>query len=319
MASTAYSDRIILNEVEIMGTCTKSCYRVGTFYDKHGCTELSDCHKSSTGWIRGFVYCDYCNCECTKKKTTVDIRRTTSPISKTEPELYGTCTGHCNHAGVVRTNIWGCEQVKNCRKNTRGWIRFFVRCDYCHCDCVKTTKAQEYQLKNVKYYIDQAKVIKDTPIKMARTVITNNGDQEQEITRTLAVTHESSTSLSSERRMDSSLTIEVSAGVSVGTKAVIGVSTTVSTTISLGFSITAQETQTKSITDTIEANAKVPGKHSKEVLVTGRQMRLEIPYVADVVTSYEDGSTKTDKNVKGTFKNVDMGDFHVEYKKATPL
>ncbi|KAK3260419.1 hypothetical protein CYMTET_30621 [Cymbomonas tetramitiformis] len=102
-----------MNEDDITGSCTGTCADMPTKYDFNGCKKLSGCTFSSGGWLRGFVDCDYCKCEC-EQDFEKDAVVTTGFVSTDEDELYGTCTGTCDKSGLVRTNFKGWQVRTYC-------------------------------------------------------------------------------------------------------------------------------------------------------------------------------------------------------------
>ena len=87
------------------------------------CKTVKDCTKMSSGWTRGFVRCDYCKCLCEDSRDVVpEVVEVTSTKQFEEETLYGTCTGTCYKSGLVRTNIGGCKEVRNCVEAKHGWL-----------------------------------------------------------------------------------------------------------------------------------------------------------------------------------------------------
>jgi hypothetical protein len=162
---------VILNEDSLIGTCTKTCATVPVLHDKFGCKRISGCSRSSSGWIRGFVRCDYCSCDCQDDSARKDVLVETSRRTFNEDSLYGTCRGKCYRGGLVRTNFKGCHRVEDCSKERTGWIRGFVRCNYCTCACVVERYPSRYRLQNVKYQVHNMKSNEGPPMAMAKTIL----------------------------------------------------------------------------------------------------------------------------------------------------
>jgi len=263
----------------------------------------------------GFVRCDYCNCECEKPHVEKDIKLSEKPVARTEKEIFGTCKGYCTQKGLVRTNAFGCSKVKDCWMEKAGWNEGFVRCDYCQCTCVTQKHAASYELDNVRYYMDDAKMIRGKPIIMGRTIIANKGTEKQRIRRSLSFGHVSESSVSSSHKVEFGLKIEVTAGMKVGGS---GTDVNIAGSINKGFTYTAGEKGTESKSDTIMVEAYVDGGYKKEVLIVGYRMQVDIPYTADLKITYEDDSVEVIKT-NGLYTGVDMGEFHVEYNKSTQL
>ncbi|KAJ8023874.1 Natterin-4 [Holothuria leucospilota] len=59
------SNQKIFTEDDLWGTCKKDCDAKGLQKtDAFGCSEIGNCHWHKNGWTRGFVRCDYCECDC---------------------------------------------------------------------------------------------------------------------------------------------------------------------------------------------------------------------------------------------------------------
>jgi hypothetical protein len=95
----------------------------------------------------------------------------------------------------------------------------------------------------------------------------------------------------------------------------LSVSASVSTTLSSGYSFTAGKNTQKSMADSFEAEIVVPPYSSINVSILGHIVKLNIPFTADMVTTYTDGSTRT-KYVTGMYKSVESGHFRVSYSAA---
>ena len=59
-----------------------------------------------------------------------------------EDDFYGSCTSDCDTIGEI-FNIKGCSKISDCRMNSAGWTRGFVRCDYCACNCTEDLATQD--------------------------------------------------------------------------------------------------------------------------------------------------------------------------------
>ena len=64
-----------------------------------GCEEVRNCRKERNGWTRGWVRCDYCTCDCIKKKypakytmTNVKYDMSHDAVNKGKPESKGQVT-----------------------------------------------------------------------------------------------------------------------------------------------------------------------------------------------------------------------------------
>mgnify|MGYP003571974019 FL=1 len=307
-----------MNEDDLVNSCTGTCDDLPTVNNKNGCKRIHSCKKNTEGWTRGTVRCDYCSCKCEKIGNPRDFTEKDEARTFTEPDLYGTCTGTCPKKGLVRTNWKGCSSVKNCGLDATGWTRGFVRCDYCSCTCTTKVYADRYSLENVVYDLSESATQenKDTLIGMAETIVANRGSHKQKTTRTLSFEVTSETTVTTSSSVEHGLEVTVSAGINLGEIAQL--STAVTTSIKTGFTYEQGKTLSKKQTDSITAEVEVPPHSSVKVSIVGHRMEINVPYKADLVTTYKDGSTSR-KQTTGTMTNVSVGKFRVQYGNATPL
>jgi hypothetical protein len=163
--------KIILNEDVLVNTCTMTCEDIHDLHDREGCMKISGCNRSSYGWNRGFVRCDYCECECEEDTDDRDVLEERTRISTNEYELYGRCTGFqsCNRFGLVRTDFKGCQRLENCQMADPEEILDLLFCDYCTCQCVNERYAQKYTLTDIKYDVENARMKKGRPFALNKT------------------------------------------------------------------------------------------------------------------------------------------------------
>ena len=58
-----------ITEPDLYGTCTTTCPRSGLVRTNfRECQEVRNCRHARNGWTRGFVRCDYCQCDCINRK-----------------------------------------------------------------------------------------------------------------------------------------------------------------------------------------------------------------------------------------------------------
>ncbi len=209
---------IIKTEHELINTCTRNCYQIHTVFDKFGCDRVDHCGLASTGWTRGFHRCDYCQCECITDNPRIehveDMIKNYYTFRATEPQLYGTCTNTCDKGGLVRTNYGRCDEVRDCRTQSRGWTRGFVRCDYCVCDCVEYAYAATYTMKNFEFSLGDIDTNKNTPsdVYLGEVIVHNSESSEQVVSKTITTTLRSTSSWA----MGESLSWGVSVNMEVG-------------------------------------------------------------------------------------------------------
>merc|ERR1712136_623196 len=69
-------------------------------------------------------------------------------IVANEAQLTNTCN---DYTGLVKTKFMGCDELRDCYKSRSGWLRGFVKCDYCLCTCVNHKFINSYKMVNVEY------------------------------------------------------------------------------------------------------------------------------------------------------------------------
>ena len=163
--------QIILNEDTLLDTCTSTCDDMPTLHNREGCVNITDCQLSSYGWTRGFVRCDYCRCTCNEDTDMRDTQVETTLLSITEDDLFDVCSTTCDRGGLVRTNYQGCQEIRDCSRESYGWTRGFYRCDYCTCSCVNRKYAREYTLTDVHYDLSGSSLEEGAPIALTDTIL----------------------------------------------------------------------------------------------------------------------------------------------------
>lgn len=312
---------IVANEEELAYTCTATCEEIGVVDHqpnmlKRNCNIVKECKTLSHGWNKGFVRCDYCKCKCEDSRAVIPkVKEVVSRRQFEEPLLYGTCTGTCPKSGLVRTNYGGCKQVRDCSKARSGWLRGFVRCDYCTCHCVNHKYIASYRLVNVKYRLDEGALTVGKPTAMKQTVLENSQAKTQTITRSVSFTYTNSKSVSTTKSLTAGMSITVEAGVSIG---VASVSTAITRSIEAGFESTVDEVTETSHTDSIEAKMDVDPGQQCEMVVIGNVMNIDVPYSATILTEYDDGSVDEERT-EGVFSGVETSRFRVQYKQCTQV
>lgn len=124
-----------------VGVVDSSMWLINPHIQRQYCITVKNCiRRSGDSWLTMWNNspCSFCNCNCKARADQLigEIVKVETTKQITEPDLYGTCTGTCPRSGLVRTNFKGCNEVRNCRTERNGWLRWFVRCDYCLCDCI---------------------------------------------------------------------------------------------------------------------------------------------------------------------------------------
>jgi len=185
---------------------------------------------------------------------------------------------------------------------------------------VKITRAKKYTLKNVVYDLSRATVVDSGEVIMAHTELVNRGSGNQTMSRQLSFSHEETKTMTTSESLEKSITLEVTVGHTVGKPDVAAttVSSTLGTSITRGFTTSTGTSVTNTTTDSLTANGKVGPNSVSTVLVVGRRFKVNVPYKADLVTLYKDGST-TSKKTTGIHQNIQLAKFTITYSKSYKL
>merc|ERR1712136_144666 len=312
---------IVANEAQLTNTCTGTCDSVGILdhdpnWLKKNCKVVKDCQLMSTGYNKGFVRCDYCKCRCQDSRETIPA--TVEIISKkqvTEAQL-GTCTNTCDdYTGLVKTKFMGCDELRDCYKSRSGWLRGFVKCDYCLCTCVNHKFINSYKMVNVQYNTDAANLQPAVPDIVASVVVQNEQNMMQEISHPVTYETTSSSSWESSVSVSAGVSITVEAGVDVG---VASASQSVTASLEVGYETRTGEAHHVTKTSSLEAKMKVPAKMQCEAQIVGTKRVMDIPYSATIIEIYDDGTEGRRRRIEGIFTDLETRDFRVIYKECTP-
>lgn len=108
----------------------------------------------------------------------------------TEKELSNTCKKTCDASGLQKTDAHGCSEIRDCRHHSKGWIRWFVRCDYCECSCVIKGYPDTYRLENVRFNIGSAVSSEADSVVVGKTSVENHSSRKQTFTRHISTSFE---------------------------------------------------------------------------------------------------------------------------------
>lgn len=304
--------QIIINEEDVQGSCTGTCDSFGEIFEKKGCAKISGCRLSSEGWNKGFVRCDFCVCNCEEDLEGKDITVETKRVSVEEGDVLGTCTGTCDRSGLVRTNFMGCQEVRDCYKGSTGYTKGFVRCDYCTCTCINRRHAVSYELVNVQYDLNGMIVQNGKPTALSETILVNKDPNNPQVTQTtVSIKHSETETMETTESLQTGLTVTVSAKVTI--EKVFEVGTEVSTSITKGWEYTAGSSTTTERTFSVTPTIIVPAASSTSAIISGSVVKIDIPYTADLVKTFEDGTTFSSPT-SGVYSDVETGRFTITYE-----
>ena len=112
--------------------------------------------------------------------------------------------------------------------------------------------------------------------------------------------------------------LQVTVTATSGVPGLVEGSLAVSTSLKTGFSYTAGSSSSETKQDQIRAEITVPPHSSIKATVVGTTVKIDVPYTADLVTTYKNGSKST-KKVSGVYTDVETTRFVVEYAAAEHL
>lgn len=229
----------------------------------------------------------------------------TSKIIKTEEELYSTCTGTCGHNGLQSTGRFECDEVRDCRHHRNGWIKGFVRCDYCECTCRTKNVPSNYRVENFEYDLSGVSLDKKEQVVLTSDTFRNNENFPSTYQTELGISYEST------KRWDTSTTsswsIEVGVSVSFPIKIFdFGLNTAVTTSREEVYSWGESDTET--VHKTVKVSATVPPHEDLVVKVMGWRFTGRVPYTADQVIVYEDGQEQRQR-VSGYLNEASVFEF----------
>jgi len=98
----------------------------------------------------------------------------------------------------------------------------------------------------------------------------------------------------------------------------IGVKTETTTTIEQGFEKEVGESETETIENEVAATITIPPHHNCDLTVVGQLLEIDVPYTADLITKYTDGTEKSSPT-SGIFNGVETTHFHVQYGACTGI
>lgn len=307
---------IVYNEEELLDSCVHTCGTLPDRTNMFGCERISNCRFNKEGWNKGFVRCDWCSCQCRTSDDLPDqVIFSETKIIKEETELFNTCTDTCEAPGIQFTNKFNCDQIRDCSKQRSGYIKGFVRCDYCECTCVTKVLPDRYRLENVHYKLDAMSTAKKDQLVVGTATFQNNKGYEVTFSRTIKI------SFTTERRWDLSeqYGTSLSVGASVGINA-LGVDFSAETTLTTSFDYTVEwgETTVSTVEDSVTQSIPVPAHSVAHAQVRGWRYKGSVPYTADLVTIYENGE-ESRKQVSGVLHEVSVTDFTASVGDADPV
>lgn len=307
--------RITYNEYDLVGRCSSTCAKLPDRTDKFGCDRISNCKFKRKGWKRGFFSnCNWCICDCatSEDKPQKEVIEQTKKIY-TEMELWNTCRKTCDASGLQKTDSRGCSEIRDCRRQKKGWIRWFTRCDYCECTCVIKGYPYIYRLENVTFNISPALPSVADSVVVGKVTVENHSSREQTFTRTISTSIE--TTRMWERTSSTTLPVGVTVSISAPT---LNIATLEVTTTRRTEEYTWGETKAWINTFDTTQEVTVGPNCTMEASMVGTHYQASIPYTADLVTTY-DNDRETRKSISGILHEATVYNVHLVYGKCIPI
>ncbi|PIK38388.1 conserved uncharacterized protein [Apostichopus japonicus] len=157
------------------------------------------------------------------------------------------------------------------------------------------------------------KILDNQPSTIARTVVINSGTTTQKTTRTLEYSYEESYTWNNAAGGEVEVTTEVSAKVPFFGDGQVSLSVTASYSHEWGGSTTVTKT------DSVGVQVEVQRCSSKSAIITGTRYSIDVPYVARLITVYEDGTQGIRDNYHGIFRGVEVNEIRVQYEPDIPI
>lgn len=134
--------------------------------------------------------------------------------------------------------------------------------------------------------------------------------------RLIAFEYTNSVEVTTSESLTMGLSVTVEA--SVGVEGVASAKTAITASMEAGFSSSMGEVKSKTHSDSLEAIMEVGPNKQCEMVVVGNVMNLDVPFSADIITEYDDGSTSS-KKTTGIFTGVETSQFRVQYKECISI
>ncbi|KAF7239748.1 Natterin-3 [Varanus komodoensis] len=167
------------------------------------------------------------------------------------------------------------------------------------------------RISNVSYMIEQGTYSTESML-IVSSKVSNNECTSVKKSTTLSGT------VSSERHWDVGIALSrsVNTSMTAGIPQIIGASWSISAEKT--FSWNQGSTQSESITYTETVDLEVPPNHSCEVVMKGKRMKANIPFMATATRYYYSGEKRMAR-VQGTSDNIAIAQVHTEVMRCEPI
>ncbi|XP_025767791.1 natterin-3-like [Oreochromis niloticus] len=168
------------------------------------------------------------------------------------------------------------------------------------------------QIDDVRYNIDNAKILQYPPEAMRQTTISNYECQPVVKTSSISKTSEV------EHRWDttSSVTVTVNTSITIGIPTVFKKEIHISTEVSFAF--TQGTTMTESFTDTVSVEVTVPPNQSCVINMLRYKYKVDIPFTGRLRRTYGNGNIRI-TSITGKYNGIQVGEVRAVVNRCEPL
>jgi hypothetical protein len=168
---------------------------------------------------------------------------------------------------------------------------------------------------DVHYDMDATSNVNDAPLITLDQTLKNETSATQSMTIRKAVSDASTETWTFQRAVTAEITAEISLKFGNG---LFGAETTAKIGTKLGTTITNGNSTSRTVTNQIEWSVPASVPASSQLKVTGvfKKLVKDIPFSVDVVTTYGDGTTKTEV-VKGVYRGTDYAESDIKFQQLT--
>ena len=162
------------------------------------------------------------------------------------------------------------------------------------------------KMYNVNYELD-AERQQTTPETMSPTIIMNNSQERQTISRTLSYSIAKEESFTFTQAIQLGIAVEITAG-----SPLIGIEQKTTISLQATSTFSTGETTTETKEESVTANVEVPARSQITAWIQGTKYKADIPYTATIKKFFFDGTTAL-ATISGVYKGVAISEIKVMY------
>ena len=146
-----------------------------------------------------------------------------------------------------------------------------------------------------------------TPETMSPTIIMNNSQERQKISRTLSYSIAKEESFTFTQAIQLGIAVEITAG-----SPLIGIEQKTTISLQATSTFSTGETTTETKEESVTANVEVPARSQITAWIQGTKYKADIPYTATIKKFFFDGTTAL-ATISGVYKGVAISEIKVMY------